>query len=442
MANNFIELPLGYRRLYSGPLDVSTVMTSAVRTTNFGGGSHYVGQVVYDTDLQTLYVLTSSEAGKAWTAIGGTEAQTSSDTALNTLSTNLMGEFNKSLSSFDTIAELASAADKFTSSKFLSASNAVLDSGTLKLSTDTSIVGLDEKTIIDSGRNVYATNLYIGETGTIADSYKIESSGAATFNSLVVSTHYGITTEGVIQGTKLDLKASGGGSSSYFVGTNGSGTNIGDAKLASLTADSLYLGNTNTGYRIENSGDAYVKDLSASGNLTVTGNLSVLGETTYLDTNVVVLSTTLVSLSSDTETTLRLNQVGNSNILDLQNNGVNVLTVDKDGQLSASATATFAGDAFVKGDFEVGTGSPAMLYVDTNGVAVGTENPETGYKLTVDGTAYFSNSATFNNFVDIDKSHTQFDGGISDQGVVTMGRRAVNLETMWYFVSTLNGGSF
>jgi hypothetical protein len=77
----YIEFPLQFSRQYAAPLDVSSVMTSAEKSSYLSNPVRYAGQVVYDSDTQKLYVLSSDKS--EWLEVG------SSSTGVSNLQTDL-----------------------------------------------------------------------------------------------------------------------------------------------------------------------------------------------------------------------------------------------------------------------------------------------------------------------------------------------------------------
>ena len=116
----YIEFPLQISRQYAAPLDVSSVMTSAEKTTYLANPVRYAGQVVYDSTEQKLYVLNSDK--DAWLEVGsqssGLAAASGSILAtLASVSGELDTKINDQISGLidsapgilDTLKELASA---------------------------------------------------------------------------------------------------------------------------------------------------------------------------------------------------------------------------------------------------------------------------------------------------------------------------------------------
>jgi len=77
----YIEFPLQFSRQYAAPLDVSSVMTSSEKSSYLSNPVRYAGQVVYDSDTQKLYVLSSDKS--SWLEVG------SNSTGVSNLQTDL-----------------------------------------------------------------------------------------------------------------------------------------------------------------------------------------------------------------------------------------------------------------------------------------------------------------------------------------------------------------
>jgi len=122
-------------------------------------------------------------------------------------------------------------------------------------------------------------------------------------------------------------------------------------------------------------------------------------------------------------------------------------TVNVGGKLTVSSdissTQTVYGSAGVfSNSLEVGSGN-SVLYVDPAGVGIETESLD-GYSLKIAaagtglGTMYVGGSANFAAQADIINA----DSTISNVGAITNGNRIVNVNTLWQFISALDGGSF
>ena len=77
----YIEFPLQFSRQNAAPLDVSSVMSSADKASYLSNPVRYAGQVVYDSDTEKLYVLSSNRS--EWLEVG------SSSTGVSDLGTRV-----------------------------------------------------------------------------------------------------------------------------------------------------------------------------------------------------------------------------------------------------------------------------------------------------------------------------------------------------------------
>ena len=405
------------------------------------------------------------------------------------------------LSAFDTITELAAAVDSLstykTSNNFLSASSPAITTGDLTLANGFGIKTNDGTTVIDSSRNVIATALYVG-TDTNS-TLKIDSTGIYAAADYYIKTD-GAAKVGALTATNLEV-----GNSSFIVSNAGAITNVaGITSQGAIDAGSSKISTTGTveAGTLSASGSVYGKDLTlsegitssnskftvdgsgnvtvgviggAEANLTVTGNLSVLGTTTYLDTEVKTMSAVVAELNSDSATTLAVKQTGNYAIATFANNSGVQLTVSNSGSLSAVQSATFDSTVNVGGkltvnadisssqtvyasaaqfstSLEVGNqGDDTVLYVNASGVGINTETLD-GYSLKVsgdansgNGTLYVAGSAAFGSYATFESTGGEVatSGSGSTKTIsLTGNKRAVNWETMWTYISALDGGSF
>lgn len=495
MANiNKIGLPIQFQRLNPFPIDSTSLVNSTTELNNLSAAAtSYLGMQVFNVEDQTLYVLITSEPNSNlpyFYALGGnnSSAATGASTQLQTVSSTLHNEVTalsssvfgavgealaqqiSALSAFDTITELAAAVDSLstykTSSNFLSASSPTITTGNLTLANGFGIKTNDNTTVIDSSRNVIAYALYVGTDNN--SNLKIDSTGIYAAADYYIKTD-GAAKVGALTATSLDL-ASG----TYKIESDG------DATLKDLTVSSIY----NTGslsaaagkFVVDGSGNVTVGVIGgAQADLTVTGNLSVLGTTTYLDTNVTTMSAVVAELNSDSATTLAVKQTGNYAIATFANNLGVQLTVSNSGSLSAAQAATFNSTVNVGGKLtvtedisstntvyasaaqfssilEVGSqGDPTVLYVNASGVGINTEDIQ-GYSLNVaggansgNGTLYVAGSAAFGSYATFDSTGGEVatSGSGSTKTIsLTGNKRAVNWETMWTYISALDGGSF
>lgn len=317
-------------------------------------------------------------------------------------------------------------------------SQGVIDAGSNTIKT----TGTVEAGTLSASGSVYGKDLTLtdGITASSGNSFKVDAQGNVTANSLAIGT------------------------------TNYKIESTGDATLKDLTVSSI----NNTGalsaasgnFRVDQQGNVVVGVIGSSeANLTVTGNLSVLGTTTYLDTEVKTLSTIVAELNSDSATTLAVKQTGSYAIATFAQGNDIKLTIANNGSLSAVAPATFDSTVNVGGkltvssdisstqtvygsagvfsnSLEVGSGD-SVLYVDPAGVGIDTETLG-GYSLNIaaggtgQGTMYVGGSANFAAQANI----VNADSTISNLGVITNGGRIVNVNTLWQFISALDGGSF
>jgi len=456
-----------------------------------------------ENSLPHFYALGGNNSSAASGAT--TQLQTVSSTLHNevtTLSSNVFGAVGEALaqqisalSAFDTITELAAAVDSLstykTSSSFLSTSSPTISTGDLTLANSFGIKTSDGTTVIDSSRNVIAAALYVGTDTNSA--LKINSTGIYAAAEVYVKLD-GTAKVGALTASSLEL-ASG----TYKIESNGNATlasttvtnltinggtykieSDGDANLKDLTVSSI----NNTGalsaasgrFVVAENGDVTVGASEASpSNLTVTGNLSVLGDITYLDTQVTTMSAISAVLNSDSATTLQVQQLGSFPIATFGNGSGTKVQITSTGSLSATQAATFDSTVDVGGkltvnadisssqtvyasaglfstSLEVGSqGDDTVLYVNASGVGINTETLD-GYSLKVsgdsnsgNGTLYVAGSAAFGSYATFDSTG----GEVATSGTgstktisLTGNKRAVNWETMWTYISALDGGSF
>lgn len=467
MATNipYIEKIVSFRRAFAGPLDSQMVMTSAEKLTYLNNsGTKYHGQLVFDTDHNTLFSLSSDGNNNyAWVAVGSNVTNTAASTDYSTLYnritalelsadnlytdglSSLADALSSSLSGLDSIGELASAVSALelqagtgSGGAFLTKVDPKITSGNLELA--------------------YAGGIKLSADGLPSSVFVVTSA-----RQIIGSEFYaGSGTDAQVKVTPAGLYAS----STYYVGSGG------DSNLGALTASSFKIADNK--FSIDASGNVTVGVIGGQeANLTVTGNLSVLGEVTYLDTKVETLSTTLVSLSSDSETGLKVTQTGAYNVVTFVNGDGKGLNIDKDGKLSASTDAKFLSAVDITGKLtvtedisstktvagsagkftnllEVGPETTSVLYVNASGVGIDTETLS-GYSLAIDsagankGTLYVAGSAAFGSYATLDSTGGEVatSGSGSTKTIsLTGNKRAVNWETMWTYISALDGGTF
>jgi len=471
-------IPFNFNRGSADPLDASSVFaTKQLREAFLTDETRYAGQVVFDQSDQKLYVLNT--ARNAWLEVGSESTGLSTGlSALSTLTffgdltgtalTDAVSALSGSLSAYNSIFELASAVKTLTDAtlgegggeggNFLTKNNPTIASGNLELA--------------------YAGGIKLSADGLPSSVFVVTSA-----RQIIGSEFYaGSGTDASVKVTPAGLYAS----STYYVGSGG------DSRLGALTASSISLADNK--FSIDGNGNVVIGRLSSESgeqvlsNLTVTGNLSVLGAVTYLDTEVQTLSTTLVTLSADTSTGLKVTQTGIYNIVEFINGSGDGLTINKDGDLTLSGgTAAFLSSVDVSGkltvnadisssqtvyasaglfstSLEVGNqGDDTVLYVNASGVGINTETLD-GYSLKVsgdansgNGTLYVTGSATLNSNIAVtgpavfnstvsvlsSTSVVELTGSGSTRACSLTGdTQVVTWGSMWTYISALDGGSF
>ena len=328
---------------------------------------------------------------------------------------------------------------------------------------------------ITSQGNINAQSYNISTTGTV-EATTLSASGSVRGNDL--SLTQGITSSS--ENFKVDASGNVTAASLTINGGTYKIESTGDAKLKGLTVDSINnngaLSAASGKFVVDSTGNVTVGESEASpSNLTVTGNLSVLGDITYLDTKVTTMSAISAVLNSDSATTLQVQQLGSFPIATFGNSTGTKVQINSTGSLSATQAATFdstvnvGGKLTVNADIsssqtvyasaaqfssilEVGSqGDATVLYVNASGVGINTETLD-GYSLKVsgdsdsgNGTLYVAGSAAFGSYATFESTGGEVatSGSGSTKTIsLTGNKRAVNWETMWTYISALDGGSF